>query len=75
MITPEAGLSISRQCALLGVARSSFYYRHRPNLRRNSSFSSGSTGFSPTIQSTAAAGFGWRSCESGFRLAGGVSGG
>jgi putative transposase len=30
MIEPEAGLSISRQCALLGVARSSFYYRPRP---------------------------------------------
>src|SRR5260221_3180903 len=30
MIAPEAGLSISRQCALLGVARSSFYYRPRP---------------------------------------------
>src|ERR1700726_4902499 len=30
MIAPEAGLSIIRQCALLGVARSSFYYRSRP---------------------------------------------
>jgi len=30
MMAPEAGLSISRQCALLGVARSSFYYRPRP---------------------------------------------
>ena len=30
MIAPEAGLSISRQCALLGIARSSFYYRPRP---------------------------------------------
>ena len=29
MIAPEAGLSVSRQCALLGVARSSFYYRPR----------------------------------------------
>jgi hypothetical protein len=30
MIAPEAGLSVIRQCALLGVARSSFYYRrHR----------------------------------------------
>ena len=30
MIAPEAGLSISRQCTLLGVGRSSFYYRPRP---------------------------------------------
>src|SRR3977135_766000 len=30
MISPEAGLSVSRQCALLGIARSSFYYRPRP---------------------------------------------
>ena len=30
MIAPEAGLSISRQCTLLGVARSGFYYRPRP---------------------------------------------
>ena len=30
MIAPEAGLSVSRQCALLGLARSSFYYRSRP---------------------------------------------
>ena len=30
MIAPEAGLSVSRQCALLGIARGSFYYRPRP---------------------------------------------
>jgi transposase-like protein len=30
MIAPEAGLSVSRQCALLGIARSSVYYRPRP---------------------------------------------
>src|SRR3984893_10414702 len=30
MIAPEAGLPVSRQCTLLGVARSSFYYRPRP---------------------------------------------
>jgi hypothetical protein len=30
MIAPEAGLSVSRQCTLLGVARSSFYHRPRP---------------------------------------------
>src|ERR1700758_1524213 len=30
MIAPEAGLSVIRQCALLGIARSSLYYRSRP---------------------------------------------
>src|SRR2546421_7614748 len=30
MIAPEAGLSVIRQCALLGIARSSFYSRPRP---------------------------------------------
>ena len=30
MIAPEAGLSISRQWTLLGIARSSLYYRPRP---------------------------------------------
>ena len=30
MIAPEAGLSVSRQCALLGVVRSSFYYGPLP---------------------------------------------
>src|ERR1700758_3910204 len=29
MIAPEAGLSVSRQCGLLGIARSSFFYRPR----------------------------------------------
>ena len=30
MIAPGAGLSVNRQCALLAVARSSFYHRPRP---------------------------------------------
>ena len=30
MIAPNAELSISRQCTLLGIARSSFYYRPQP---------------------------------------------
>jgi putative transposase len=33
MIAPAAGLSISRQCTLLGIARRSFYYRPRPESR------------------------------------------
>ena len=30
MIAPIAGLSVNRQCTLLGIARSSFYYQPRP---------------------------------------------
>jgi putative transposase len=30
MITPNAGLSVNRQCTLLRIARSSFYYQRRP---------------------------------------------
>jgi putative transposase len=30
MIAPNAGLSVNRQCTLLGIARSSFYYHPRP---------------------------------------------
>ena len=30
MIAPKVGLSVIRQCALLGIARSSFYYQPRP---------------------------------------------
>ena len=30
MIAPKAGLSVNRQCTLFGIARSSFYYRARP---------------------------------------------
>ena len=30
MIAPTAGLSISRQCTLLEIPRSSFYYQSRP---------------------------------------------
>jgi putative transposase len=31
MIAPDAGLSVNRQCWLLGIARSSFYYQPRPS--------------------------------------------
>jgi hypothetical protein len=30
MIAPNVALSISRQCRLLGIARSNFYYQPRP---------------------------------------------
>jgi putative transposase len=30
MIAPNAGLSVDRQCTLLGIARSSYYYQPRP---------------------------------------------
>jgi putative transposase len=35
MISPDKKLGISRQCTLLGLARSSFYYKKRPVSRRN----------------------------------------
>ena len=38
MIAPAAGLSVTRQCALLGIARSSFNYRPRPECAGNSTF-------------------------------------
>ena len=74
MIAPEAGLSVTRQCALLGVARSSFYYRSRPESAEELELL-GSTGYSPTIRSTAAAGCWWRCCGRGFQLAADASGG
>ena len=76
MIAPEAGLSVSRQCTLLGIARSSFYYRPRPEsaeelelLKRLDRI------FTRLVPSTAAAGSRWRCCERGFRSAAGASGG
>src|SRR5437763_84936 len=41
MIAPEAGLSVSRQCALLGLARSSFYYRRVRSWRLSSTLTAG----------------------------------
>ena len=32
MIAPNAGLSVNRQCTLLGIVRSSYYYQPRPPL-------------------------------------------
>ena len=73
MIAPEAGLSVSRQCALLGIARSSFYYRPRPAsaaelelLKRLDRIFTDH----PVYGSRR-----WRCCERGFRLAAGASGG
>ena len=75
MIAPEAGLSISRQCTLLGIARSSFYYRPPPESAEELELLKRVDRISPAIRSTAAAGSGWRSCERGSRLAAGASGG
>ena len=74
MIAPEAGLSVIRQCALLGIARSSFYYRPRP-VSAELELLKRLDGFSQIIRSTAAAGSRWRCCGRGFRLAAGASGG
>ena len=75
MIAPGAGLSVSRQCALLAVARSSFYYRPRPERAEELELLERLDRISPIIPFTAAAGCRWRSCERGFRLAAGASGG
>jgi hypothetical protein len=75
MIAPEAGLSVSRQCFLLGVARSSFYYRPRLESAAELDLLKRLDRFSPTIRSTAAAGCRWRSCEREFRSAAAASGG
>ncbi len=60
MIAPNARLSVNRQCRLLGIARSSFYYQPRPVSAEELIFSIGSTGFSPSIRCTAAGGCKWR---------------
>ena len=69
MIAPEAGLSVSRQCALLGVARSGFYYRPRPESAEELELLKRLDRISPTIRSTAAAGCRSRFCGMGFRSA------
>jgi putative transposase len=56
MIAPEAGLSVSRQCALLGVARSSFYYRPRPESAEELELLKRLDRISQTVQSTAEGG-------------------
>ena len=75
MIAPEAGLSVSRQCVLLGIARSSFYYRPRPECAEELEVLKQLDRISPIIQSMAAAGFRWRCCEREFRSAADASGG
>ena len=75
MIAPEAGLSVSRQCALLGIARSSFYYRPRPDSVEEVDVLKRLDRILPMIQSTAAAGFRWHCCAKGFRSAVDASGG
>ena len=75
MIAPEAGLSISRQCTLLGIARSSFYYRPRPESaeelellkRLDRMFTDNPVYGSRRLR--------WRSYERGSRLAAGACGG
>ena len=75
MIAPEAGLSISRQCTLLGVARSGFYYRPRPESAEELELLKRLDRIFTGIQSTAAAGCRWRCCGRGFQLAADTSGG
>ena len=76
MIASNSGLSIIRQCRLLGVASSSFYIMNHGRSRRMSlMFSIGSTGFSPTIRSMATGCCKWRCCAREFPSDAGASGG
>ena len=74
MIAPEAGLSVSRQCALLGIARSSFYYRPRPESGVELELLKRLDRIFTDHRSTAAAGSRWRCRGRGFQSAAGGSG-
>ena len=72
MIAPGAGLSVSRQCALLAVVHSSFYYRPRPERAEELEVLERFDRIFTDIRSTAAAGcsgavargdFGWPSAR------------
>src|SRR6516165_9069493 len=75
MIAPEAGLSVSRQCARLGIARSSFYYRPQPEAAEELEVLKRLDRIFTSTRCTAAAGFRPRCCERGFRSAVDASGG
>jgi hypothetical protein len=74
MIAPEAGLPVSRQRTLLGIARSSFYYRPRPESAEELELLKRLDRISPTIRSTAAAVCRSRCCVREFWSAVGTSG-
>jgi putative transposase len=75
MIAPEAGLSISRQCTLLGVARSSLYYRPRPESAEELELLKRLDRIFTDHPVYGTAGSRWRCCVRGFRLAAGGFGG
>ena len=75
MIAPVVGLSVSRQCALLGVARSGFYYRPRPESAEELELLERLDRIFTDHPVYGSRRLGWRSCDKGFRLAAGASGG
>ena len=75
MITPNAGLPVSRQCSLLGITRSSFYYQPRPTSEDALDLLNRLDRFSPSIRCMAAGGCRRRCYGKGFRWGAGVSGG
>ena len=68
MIAPEAGLSVTRQCALLGIARSSVYYQPRPEAAEE-------LDLLKWLDRLFTNDLVWRCCERGFRSAADASGG
>jgi len=75
MIAPEAGLSVGRQCVLLGVARSSFYYRPRLESAEELELLKRLDRIFTDHPVYGSRGCGWRCCGRGFRSAAGASGG
>ena len=75
MIAPNAGLSVSRQCALLGIARSSFYYQSRPASADELDLLNRLDRIFTSIRCMAAGGCRWRCCARGFPSDAGASDG
>ena len=75
MIAPTAGLSVIRQCGLLGIARSSFYYQRRPESAEDLDLLKRLDRIFTDNRSMAAGGckwrFGGRGCRSGADAFGG----
>jgi putative transposase len=74
MIAPNAGLSVNRQCTLLGIARSSFYYQRRPVSAEELDLLNRLDQIF-TAHPVYGGGCRWRCCARGFPLGAGASDG